>query len=110
MTVRRRDYSTLPSLDKYKGADDTDLYYREYDAIGGSIRGSAVLVHGSSADSKSLHPMARALAAAGLRVFALDVRGHGSSGKKGQIDYTALLNQSNLTGTSLDIQCYFLPP
>jgi len=85
------DYSTLPSLNKYKGADGTDLYYREYDPIGGSTKGSAVLVHGSSADSKSLHSMAKALAAAGLRVFALDVRGHGSSGKKGQIDYIGQL-------------------
>ena len=85
------DYSNLPSLKTYKGGDATDLYYREYEAVGGPTKGSAVLVHGSSADSTSLHPMAQALAKAGFRVFALDVRGHGSSGRKGQIDYIGQL-------------------
>lgn len=85
------DYSKMPMPSKYKGADGTDLYYREYTAIAGSARGSAVLVHGSSADSKSLHPMASALAAAGFRVFALDIRGHGLSGRRGQIDYIGQL-------------------
>lgn len=85
------DYSSLPILRKYQGADGTDLYNRAYAPIDGVAKGSAVLVHGSSADSKSLHPMAKSLASAGLRVFALDVRGHGSSGKKGQIDYVGQL-------------------
>jgi non-heme chloroperoxidase len=85
------DYSTMPMPSNYKGADGTDLYYREYGAIAGSAKGSAVLDHGSSADSKSLHPMASNLAAAGFRVFALDIRGHGLSGRKGQIEYIGQL-------------------
>jgi alpha-beta hydrolase superfamily lysophospholipase len=85
------DFSSLPILCTYQGVDGTDLAYREYDPVDGVAKGSAVLVHGSSADSQSMHPMAKALASAGLRVFALDIRGHGSSGEKGQIDYVGQL-------------------
>jgi predicted alpha/beta-fold hydrolase len=78
------DYTTLPILRRYQGADGTDLYYREYESADGVNKGSAVLAHGSSADNKSLHALAKALAASGLRVFALDIRGHGASGEKGE--------------------------
>ncbi|MCF7963580.1 MAG: hypothetical protein K9M08_22805 [Pirellula sp.] len=44
-------------------------------------------------------------------------RGRGATSKTRRIDVaalscpdTALLNQSNLTGASLDIQCWYLPP
>ena len=85
------DFSQIPSQRSFKGADGVDLYFREYRPRGEAVRGSAVLVHGSSASSNSMHPMAQALAAAGLQVFALDIRGHGSSGHKGQIDYIGQL-------------------
>jgi non-heme chloroperoxidase len=85
------DFSQLPPQRTYKGADGVDLYFREYKPRGETASGSAVLVHGSSASSNSMHPMAQALAAAGLHVFALDIRGHGSSGQKGQIEYIGQL-------------------
>jgi alpha-beta hydrolase superfamily lysophospholipase len=85
------DFSGMPPQRAFKGADGVDLYFREYKPKGEAASGSAVLVHGSSASSNSMHPMAKALAAAGLHVFALDIRGHGSSGQKGQIDYIGQL-------------------
>jgi len=85
------DFSQMPPHRSFKGADGVDLFFREYQPTGQAASGSAVLVHGSSASSNSMHPMAQALAAAGLRVFALDVRGHGPSGVKGQIDYIGQL-------------------
>lgn len=85
------DFSQLPPHRSFKGADGADLFFREYEPSGQPARGSAVLIHGSSANSNGMHPMAQALAAAGLRVFALDVRGHGPSGVKGQIDYIGQL-------------------
>lgn len=85
------DFSQLPPHRSFKGADGVDLFFREYEPSGQPARGSAVLIHGSSANSNGMHPMAQALAAAGLRVFALDVRGHGPSGVKGQIDYIGQL-------------------
>jgi len=85
------DFSHIPALKDYQGADGAKLFYREYAPVGGHHQGSAVLVHGSSASSSSKHPMAQALAAAGVHVFALDIRGHGASGVKGHIDYIGQL-------------------
>jgi non-heme chloroperoxidase len=51
-----------------------------------------VLVHGSSAASESLHPLAMALATAGHEVYVLDVRGHGASGTRGHIQYVGQLD------------------
>jgi len=85
------DFSNMPPLKSYQGADGAKLFYRKYMPQGDSNKGSAVLVHGSSASSDSLHPMATALSAAGIHVFSLDVRGHGASGHKGQIDFIGQL-------------------
>ena len=85
------DFSNMPALKDYQGADGVKLFYREYAPQGDNKKGSAVLVHGSSASSSSMHPMAQALAAAGVHVYALDIRGHGASGVKGHIDYIGQL-------------------
>jgi len=85
------DFSDMPALKNYQGADGAKLFYREYVPVGEHHQGSAVLVLGSSASSSSMHPMAQALAAAGVQVFALDIRGHGASGVKGHIDYIGQL-------------------
>jgi len=85
------DFSNMPPLKSYQGADGAKLFYREYMPQGDSNKGSAVLVHGSSASSNSMHPMATALSAAGVHVYSLDVRGHGASGHKGQINFIGQL-------------------
>jgi alpha-beta hydrolase superfamily lysophospholipase len=85
------DFSHMPALKYYQGADGAKLFYREYAPQGDNIKGSAVLVHGSSASSESLHPMATVLAAAGVQVYALDVRGHGKSWPKGHIAFIGQL-------------------
>ena len=85
------DFSSMPPLKNYQGADGAKLFYRAYAPLGDNIKGSAVLVHGSSGSSESMHPMATALAAAGVHVYALDVRGHGDSGQKGHIAFIGQL-------------------
>ena len=90
------DYSGLPGVQHYPARDGTALAYRHYaPATGGTGTGTAtrriVLVHGSSASSRSMHPMAQALAAAGFTVDALDMRGHGDSGTHGQAAYVGQL-------------------
>lgn len=85
------DFSDMPALKNYQGADGAKLFYREYAPQGDHKKGSAVLVHGSSGSSESLHPMATFLAAAGVHVYALDVRGHGSSVPKGHIAFVGQL-------------------
>ena len=84
------DFSDLPRVSGYPADDGQQLAYREYVPTG-AMRGSVTLIHGSSASSNSLHPLAKGLAAAGYKVYAIDVRGHGQSGSKGHIDYIGQL-------------------
>jgi non-heme chloroperoxidase len=86
------DFSDLPPLSGFAARDGTKLAYRSYPSTAATAaEGSVVLIHGSSATSSSMHPMAKALSAAGYRVYALDIRGHGASGRKGQIAYIGQL-------------------
>lgn len=88
------DYSNLPASERYVARDGERLAFRRYaraPEFSGAQRGSVVLVHGSSASSNSMHTLAQAFAAAGLDVYALDIRGHGESGAKGCIAYVGQL-------------------
>ena len=78
-------------MSHFKAKDGTSLAYRVYTPSLEGSRGSVVLVHGSSASSNSMHVLATAFAKAGLSAFALDIRGHGESGRKGDIDYIGQL-------------------
>lgn len=51
-----------------------------------------MLVHGSSANSQSVHPLAQSFAAAGYTVYSFDIRGHGQSGTKGRVKYVGQLD------------------
>ncbi len=73
------DFSDLPPLEKFLCRGGDPLAFREYKPAGGTL-GTVVLIHGSSASSTSMHPLARAFAKAGYRAFSLDMRGHGVSG------------------------------
>jgi non-heme chloroperoxidase len=86
------DFSDLPPLLQYKARDGAELAYRPYaPRRGTALRGSVVLVHGSSASSNSMHVIAKALSNAGYAAYALDIRGHGASGPKGTIAYVSQL-------------------
>ena len=85
------DFSDLPPVLHFTALDGASLAYRKYSPPSISIRGSVVLVHGSSASSNSMHPMAKAFAQAGYVAYALDIRGHGKSGRKGHISYVGQL-------------------
>ena len=99
------DYSAMPQVSRFTARDGTQLAYRHYlaGAPGATSEATAaspttappprriVLIHGSSASSRSLHPMAMALQAAGFTVDALDVRGHGDSVPKGHVAYIGQL-------------------
>ena len=50
------------------------------------------MVHGSSGSSGgTIHALAQALAARGVETYALDIRGHGASGTRGDIGYVGQL-------------------
>ncbi len=84
-------FASLPALSRFTARDGVPLAYRAYALNITPARGSVVLMHGSSASSNSMHPMAHAFAQAGYAVFALDIRGHGESGTKGRIAYVGEL-------------------
>ena len=52
---------------------------------------AAIVVHGSSGSSTSVHALSDALAARGVETFAVDIRGHGASGARGDIAYLGQL-------------------
>lgn len=88
--LRQVDYSGLPELAQFKARDGTSIAYRAY-PVAGSEK-IALLIHGSAAHSHSMHGLARALQTAGAAsVYALDMRGHGGSGKHGDIAYIGQL-------------------
>jgi len=86
------NFSDLPKLSSFTARDRTKLAYRsDASAASAPSAGSVVLIHGSSATGSSMHPIAKALSAAGFATYALDVRGHGGSGRKGQVAYIGQL-------------------
>jgi alpha-beta hydrolase superfamily lysophospholipase len=90
-TARAVDRSTMPALEQFQARDGTGLAYRHYPARAVADGRVAVLVHGSSGSSTSIHALADALAARGVEAFAMDIRGHGASGARGDIGYVGQL-------------------
>lgn len=83
------DFTKLPNLLFYTARDGSNLAYREY--LKKQSKQTVVVVHGSSASGISMHPLANYLHKQGMTVYTLDVRGHGSSGPKGDISYIGQL-------------------
>jgi pimeloyl-ACP methyl ester carboxylesterase len=86
---RSVDFSKVPDLHYYTARDGSRLAYREY--LKEDAKQTVVLVHGSSGSGISMHPLAEYLQKQGMTVYALDIRGHGDSGRKGDIDYIGQL-------------------
>ena len=85
------DFSDLPPVQRFAARDGVQIAYRTYGQANSGSKGSVVLVHGSAARSDSMHPLAKGFAAADYLAYALDIRGHGESGTKGQIAYIGQL-------------------
>lgn len=86
------DFSTLPELSRFQARDGTELAYRHYPTQGPATSRIAVVVHGSSGSSRgAVHALSLALAARGVQTFAVDIRGHGASGNRGDISYLGQL-------------------
>lgn len=87
-TVKSIDFSDLPAYSHFTARDGTQLAYRLYP---GSSDRIAILIHGSSGSSRNMHVLGKALSKNGITALALDVRGHGDSGKHGDIAYLGQL-------------------
>ena len=81
--------SDMPPLTYFIARDSTQLAYRFYP--GSNERTIAILVHGSSDSSAGMHAVGKALSQNGIKAYAVDIRGHGSSGPKGDIRYVGQL-------------------
>jgi alpha-beta hydrolase superfamily lysophospholipase len=90
-TVRAVDRSDMPDVSRFQARDGSTLALRHYPAQVPGVARIAVVVHGSSGSSASVHALSRALAAAGVETFAPDIRGHGASGTRGDIGYIGQL-------------------
>jgi alpha-beta hydrolase superfamily lysophospholipase len=86
------DWSTLPPLERFQARDGTWIGFRHYAANGAATGRGAVFIHGSSGSSGTVnHALTHAIAARGVETWALDIRGHGGSGTRGDIGYVGQL-------------------
>ena len=86
------DLSGLPAVSRFQAREGTWIGYRHYPAGGTATGRVAILAHGSSGSSGgTIHALSSALAARGVETFALDMRGHGTSGTRGDIGYVGQL-------------------
>jgi pimeloyl-ACP methyl ester carboxylesterase len=86
------DTTGAPELNRFQARDGTWLADRLYPARNGARDQIAILAHGSSASSIEMNAVAKALADAGVTAVALDIRGHGASGTRGDIVYPGQLD------------------
>jgi len=86
------DFASMPGVSRFQARDGTDLAYRHYPAQAPAAGRIAVVVHGSSGSSRgAIHALSLALAQRGVETFAVDIRGHGGSGTRGDIAYAGQL-------------------
>jgi alpha-beta hydrolase superfamily lysophospholipase len=86
------DFSALPELTRFQARDGSALAYRHYPVQAPSTGRIAVVVHGSSGSSwGAVHALSLALATRGVQTYAVDIRGHGASGNRGDIAYLGQL-------------------
>jgi alpha-beta hydrolase superfamily lysophospholipase len=86
------DLSSLPAVERFQARDGTWLGFRHYAASTPTTGRAAIVVHGSSGSSGgTIHALSQALAARGVETFAVDMRGHGTSGTRGDIVYVGQL-------------------
>jgi alpha-beta hydrolase superfamily lysophospholipase len=88
------DFSALPMIERFQARDGTWLGFRHYPAAGPATGRAAIVIHGSSGSSGgTIHALSGALAAHGVETWAVDIRGHGASGSRGDIGFVGQLEQ-----------------
>ena len=86
------DYSALPAVERFQARDGTMLGFRHYPASGPAAGRAAIVIHGSSGSSgTTIHALSGALAAHGVETYTVDIRGHGTSGTRGDVAYVGQL-------------------
>src|SRR5262245_31035229 len=88
--LEKIDFSDLPPLETVSARRSSPIAFRRWQP--GAPGLAVILVHGSAGSSTSLHPLGKAIASSGIAVYAPDIRGHGKTGRKGDIDYAQQLD------------------
>ena len=78
------DRSGAPGTLTFTARDGAALAYRRYGEGAGRV---VVILHGSGGSGIALHTLADAVAATGREVYVPDIRGHGESGVRGDVDH-----------------------
>ncbi len=87
------DFSDLPEVERVPARNGSSIAFRHWKpAPAGDSPLPVIAIHGSSGSSTSLHALAKALSAEGIEVYAPDIRGHGETGRRGDIDYAGQLD------------------
>ena len=108
------DPGGLPELSRFQARDGTWLAYRRYPARHGAKGRTALLAHGSAGASAQMNAIATGLANAGIEAIAMDFRGHGASGTRGDVAYNGQLDDdladllTDLRRTSPDAKIAFV--
>lgn len=89
--LEKVDFSDLPSLETVSARRSSPIAFRRWQPVGAPGL-AVILIHGSAGSSTSLHPLGKAIASSGIAVYAPDIRGHGKTGRKGDIDYAQQLD------------------
>jgi non-heme chloroperoxidase len=84
MEAARQVAQDFPAPRQFQARDRASLQYYVYSAAPDKV---SVLVHGTAGPGTSMHALAQSLRAAGVTAYVLDIRGHGGSGRRGDIDY-----------------------
>lgn len=82
------DFRDLPAVQSFQARDGASLAFRVYQGNSDKI---AMLIHGAAGNGSMMHALAKAIHAAGFTVYVPDLRGHGSSGPRGDISYNGQL-------------------
>jgi non-heme chloroperoxidase len=88
-SLKQINFRDVPAPRQFQARDGVSLQYYAYPAEPGR---TVVLVHGSAGPGSSMHGIAQSLRAAGMTAYVLDIRGHGGSGRRGDIDYIGQLD------------------
>ena len=97
------DFRDLPAVQTLPAGNRSPIAFRVWQPATPAADPPLVVVaiHGSSAQSASIHPLGKALAAQGIPVYAPDIRGHGSTGVRGDMDYAAELDDDMADFTAM---------
>src|SRR6202012_2928580 len=86
------DMTRLPPIERFQAHHGTLLGFRHYAPTGPATGRAAIVVHGAAGSSGTRnHVLSAALAARGVETWAVDIRGHGVSGTRGDVAYLGQL-------------------